>query len=91
MYEMGSWKYEMTKRLPDITHQVSVLKILSFPDMYSIKYIQCYISEKYPFMTSCNNDELVNHVLAHEEEYARTGNAVDFLEMMADFKNEFEW
>lgn len=48
-------------------------------------------SEEYPFMTSCNNDELVNHVLAHEEEYARTGNAVDFLEMMADFKNEFEW
>ena len=88
---MGSWKYEMTKRLPDITHQVSVLKILSFPDMYSIKYIQCYKSEKYPFMTSCNNDELVNHVLVREEEYARTGNAVDFLEMMADFKNEFEW
>ena len=48
-------------------------------------------SEEYPFMTSCNNDELVNHVLAHEEEYARTGNAVDFLEMMADFKNEVEW
>ena len=48
-------------------------------------------SEKYPFMTSCNNDELANHVLAREEEYARTGNAVDFLEMMADFKNEFEW
>ena len=48
-------------------------------------------SEEYPFMTSCNNDELANHVLAHEEEYARTGNAVDFLEMMADFKNEFEW
>ena len=48
-------------------------------------------SEEYPFMTSCNNDELVNHVLAREEEYARTGNAVDFLEMMADFKNEFEW
>ena len=47
--------------------------------------------EEYPFMTSCNNDELANHVLAHEEEYARTGNAVDFLEMMADFKNEFEW
>ena len=42
-------------------------------------------------MTSCNNDELVNHVLAREEEYARTGNAVDFLEMMADFQNEFEW
>ena len=48
-------------------------------------------SEEYPFMASCNNDELVNHVLAREEEYARTGNAVDFLEMMADFKNEFEW
>ena len=48
-------------------------------------------SEVYPFMTSCNNDELVNHVLAHEEEYARTGNAVDFLEMMVNFKNEFEW
>ena len=48
-------------------------------------------SEEYPFMTSCNNDELVNHVLAREEEYAITGNAVDFLEMMADFKNEFEW
>ena len=48
-------------------------------------------SEEYPFMASYNNDELVNHVLAHEEEYARTGNAVDFLEMMVDFKNEFEW
>ena len=48
-------------------------------------------SEEYPFMTSCNNDELANHVLAREEEYAKTGNAVDFLEMMADFKNEFEW
>ena len=48
-------------------------------------------SEEYLFMASCNNDELVNHILAHEEEYARTGNAVDFLEMMADFKNEFEW
>ena len=48
-------------------------------------------SEEYPFMASYNNDELVNHVLAHEEEYARTGNAVDFLEMMADFKNKFEW
>ena len=48
-------------------------------------------SEDYPFMASYNNDELVNHVLAREEEYARTGNAVDFLEMMADFKNEFEW
>ena len=48
-------------------------------------------TEEYPFMTSCNNDELVNHVLAREEEYAKTGNAVDFLEMMVDFKNEFEW
>lgn len=48
-------------------------------------------SEEYPFMTSGNNDELVNHVLAREEEYARTGYAVDFLEMMADFKNKFEW
>ena len=48
-------------------------------------------SEEYPFMASYNNDELVNHVLASEEEYAKTGNAVDFLEMMADFKNEFEW
>ena len=48
-------------------------------------------SEEYPFMASYNNDELVNHVLALEGEYARTGNAVDFLEMMADFKNEFEW
>ena len=48
-------------------------------------------SEEYPFMTPCNNDELVNHVLAREEEYARTGNAVDFLEMMANFKNEFKW
>ena len=32
-------------------------------------------SEEYPFMTSCNNDELANHVLAPEEEYARAGNA----------------
>ena len=48
-------------------------------------------SEEYPFMTSCNNDELANHVLAREEEYARTVNAVDFLEMMADCKYEFEW
>ena len=48
-------------------------------------------SEEYPFMASYNNDELVNHVLANEEEYARTGNAIGFLEMMTDFKNEFEW
>lgn len=33
MYEIGGWKYEMIKRLPDITHQVSVLKILSFPEL----------------------------------------------------------
>lgn len=26
-------------------------------------------------MASCNNDELANHVLAPEEEYARAGNA----------------
>ena len=25
MYEMGVWKYEMTKRMLDITHQASVL------------------------------------------------------------------
>ena len=31
------WKYEMTKRLPDITHQVSVLKILSFPELPFLK------------------------------------------------------
>ena len=48
-------------------------------------------SEEYPFMASYNNDELMNHVLALEEEYARTGNTVDFLGMMADFKNKFEW
>lgn len=29
-------------------------------------------SEEYSFMTSCNNDELANHVLAREEKYART-------------------
>ena len=52
----------------------------------------CFLrTQRAQAITSCNNDELVNHVLAHEEEYARTGNAVDFLEMMADFKNEFEW
>lgn len=33
----GGWKYEMTKRLPDITHQVSVLKILSFPELPFLK------------------------------------------------------
>lgn len=63
----------------------------------AVTYRHEYVTEahnesgEYPFMTSCNNDELANHVLAREEEYARTGYAVDFLEMMADFKNEFEW
>lgn len=33
MYEIGGWKYEMIKQLPDITHPVSVLKILSFPEL----------------------------------------------------------
>ena len=72
-------------------------KIMSNPKEPTVAYRHDYAtetqneSEEYPFMTSCNNDELANHVLAREEEYARTGNAVDFLEMMADFKNEFEW
>lgn len=35
-------------------------------------------SEEYPFMTSCNNDELANHVLAREEEYARTATPLIF-------------
>ena len=49
-------------------------------------------SEEYPFIKHhADNDELANHVLAREEEYARTGYAVDFLLMMANFKNEFEW
>lgn len=48
-------------------------------------------SEEYPFMESCNDEELSNRVLAHEEEYAKTGNAIDFQDMMADFKNEFKW
>ena len=35
--KVGGWKYKMTKRLPDITHQVSVLKILSFPELPFLK------------------------------------------------------
>ena len=72
-------------------------KIMSNPKEPTVAYRPDYAieahnkSEEYPFMTSCNNDELVNHVLAREEEYARTGYAVDFLEMLTDFKNEFEW
>ena len=75
----------------------NMTKILSNSKEPTVTYRHDYAteahneSEVYPFMTSCNNDELVNHVLAHEEEYARTGNAVDFLEMMVNFKNEFEW
>lgn len=70
-------------------------KIMSNPKEPTVTYRHDYAteahneSEEYPFMTPCNNDELVNHVLAREEEQARTGNAVDFLEMMANFKNEF--
>lgn len=70
-------------------------KIISNSKEPTVTYRHEYATEahnesgEYPFMTPCNNDELVNHVLAREEEYARTGNAVDFLEMMADFKNEF--
>lgn len=48
-------------------------------------------SEQYPFMESYDDEELTNRILAREEEYTRTGNAVDFQEMMADFKNEFKW
>lgn len=71
-------------------------KIMSNPKEPTVTYRHNYAteahneSEEYPFMASCNNDELVNHVFAREEEYARTGYAVDFLEMMADLKNEFE-
>ena len=72
-------------------------KIMSNSKEHAVTYLHDYAteahneSEEYPFMASCNNDELVNHVFAREEEYAKTGNAIDFLEMMADFKNEFEW
>lgn len=74
----------------------NMTKIISNSKEPTVTYRHEYATEahnesgEYPFMTPCNNDELVNHVLAREEEYARTGNAVDFLEMMADFKNEFE-
>ena len=71
------------------------MKLIRLTKDTRIKSFDCWTetneSEEYPFMASYNNDELVNHVLAREEEYAKTGNAVDFLEMMADFKNEFEW
>jgi len=75
----------------------NMTKIMSNPKEPTVTYRHDYAteahneSEEYPFMASCNNDELVNHVFAREEEYARTGYAVDFLEMMADLKNEFEW
>ena len=84
-------------RVSKIKEDYNMTKIMSNSKEPAVTYRHEYAteahneSEEYPFMTSCNNDELVNHVLAHEEEYARTGNAVDFLEMMADFKNEFEW
>lgn len=48
-------------------------------------------SEEYPFMETYNDEELANRVLVREEEYTRTSTAVDFQDMMADFKNEFEW
>ena len=48
-------------------------------------------SKEYPFMETYNDEELANRVLAYEEEYARTGNAIDFQDMMADFKKEFQW
>lgn len=75
----------------------NMTKIMSNPKEPTVTYRHDYAteahneSEEYPFMASCNNDELVNHVFAREEEYARTGYAVDFLEMMANLKNEFEW
>ena len=84
-------------RVTKIKEDYNMTKIMSNPKEPTVAYRHDYAteahneSEEYPFMTPCNNDELVNHVLAREEEYARTGNAVDFLEMMADFKNEFEW
>lgn len=70
----------------------NMTKIMSNPKEPTVTYRHDYAteahneSEEYPFMASCNNDELVNHVFAREEEYARTGYAVDFLEMMADLK-----
>ena len=84
-------------RVTKIKEDYNMTKIMSNSKEPAVAYRYDYAteahneSEEYPFMKSCNNDELVNHVLAREEEYARTGNAVDFLEMMADFKNEFEW
>lgn len=84
-------------RVTKIKEDYNMTKIMSTSKEPAVAHRHDYAtethneSEEYPFMTSCNNDELANHVLAREEEYARTGNAVDFLEMMADFKNEFEW
>ena len=84
-------------KVTKIKEDYNMTKIMSNSKEPAVTYRHEYAteahneSEEYPFMTPCNNDELVNHVLAREEEYARTGNAVDFLEMMADFKNEFEW
>ena len=84
-------------RVTKIKEDYNMTKIISSSKEPAVAYRHNYAteahneSEEYPFMTSCNNDELANHVLVREEEYARTGYAVDFLEMMADFKNEFEW
>ena len=84
-------------RVTKIKEDYNMTKIMSNSKEPAVTYRHDYAteahneSEEYPFMTSCNNDELANHVLAREEEYAKTGNAIDFLEMMADFKNEFEW
>lgn len=48
-------------------------KIMSNPKEPTVTYRHDYAteahneSEEYPFMASCNNDELVNHVFAREE------------------------
>lgn len=53
-------------------------KIMPNPKEPTVDYRHDYAteahneSEKHPFMTPCNNDELANHVLAREEKYART-------------------
>ena len=58
----------------------NMTKIMSNSKELAVTYRHEYATEahnefeEYPFMTSCNNDELTNHVLAREEEYARTGN-----------------
>ena len=43
MFEIGFWMYEMTKRLPDITHQASVLKILSFLELPFSKVVTHFL------------------------------------------------